>query len=602
MQANESRGLVSQEMREMIREGSIVNLLEEDRIQPASFDPGVGDELYVIETETKGLFHPDKGKTVYRTLLELPRRRRQKANISDGYELKIGFTYLVPLLSKVRLSENEFLKSSPKSSLGRIFFDTRLVADYNDCLDFATYNCCGDSEISLWLLVQPLAFNAILHPGISLNQLRFSQGLEAKLSPTQIKEGLAKQQILYRRNREGEIVNAEQIVTDGLELHIDLSGEHTEGIVGLRARHNPTPIDLREKGKLKAEDFFEPLKAEQTLQGEKTVTLGRGEYCLFASHEILRIPPHLCAELESYSETGFRGPLHFAGFIDNGFNGDLVFEVRSEEERKIELKHGKPISKLQFYRTNIPDKIYGQEIGSNYQMQIGVRPAKYFGPFDFSFAARTYQKLDKITLCQIPEILLPHHNESEGFQLLQPDEVHSLIKDAEDGFWHSRYDCEGDPEILQPIPYIILFGPDESVFSYVRTKKITEFGERRLFNKISVAVGGHILQEDGPRLIATCANREITEEVNIDCYSPPELVGTMWATDKEVDNDHFGLIFKSHTNGKIERNEESIAASQMFNIDYLVRQENLLPFFETWSRKLLPHLKDIYNHNGMIIR
>ena len=54
-----------------------------------------------------------------------------------------------------------------------------------------------------------------------------------------------------------------------------------------------------------------------------------GEYYLLASAEVLKVPSHL-KKLASHSHIGI-SVLHFAGFIDNGFVGDLVFEVRSEE-------------------------------------------------------------------------------------------------------------------------------------------------------------------------------------------------------------------------------------------------------------------------------
>jgi deoxycytidine triphosphate deaminase len=112
--------LASQEIRARIKEGRIKTPFDELRIQPSSFEPIIGDEIYVLDTEA-GAFQPDENQTVYGTLLQLPEKRRQKVDIGGGFELKKGFTYLVPLEDRIILSPGEYVKSSPKSSLGRVF-------------------------------------------------------------------------------------------------------------------------------------------------------------------------------------------------------------------------------------------------------------------------------------------------------------------------------------------------------------------------------------------------------------------------------------------------------------------------------------------------
>jgi len=42
------------------------------------------------------------------------------------------------------------------------------------------------------------------------------------------------------------------------------------------------------------------------------------------------------------------------------------------------LEDGMPASKIDVFRNDLPDKIYGIEIGSHYQGQIGPRPSKFF--------------------------------------------------------------------------------------------------------------------------------------------------------------------------------------------------------------------------------
>ena len=149
--------LASQQIRKLISEGRIVlPSFDESRIQPSSFEPTIGNDIFVLDSETTGLFRPNKKKTIYESLLHLPNRRRRKGNVSGGFELKKGFSYLIKLEEKLRLVEGEYVKSSPKSSHGRLFLNTRLVGDYNPCFDELSHNYSQDKEIALWLLVQPL--------------------------------------------------------------------------------------------------------------------------------------------------------------------------------------------------------------------------------------------------------------------------------------------------------------------------------------------------------------------------------------------------------------------------------------------------------------
>ncbi len=580
--------LPSQDIRDSIMEGRIiVPRFDESRIQPSSFEPVVGDELFILDTETNGLFRPQAGETVYRTLLQLPGRQRRKVNINNGFEIKRGFTYLVPLEERVVLNQDEFIKSSPKSSFGRLFPNTRLLADYNPSFDEINSQYKHNSELMLWLLLQPLAFNLILQPGIPLNQLRFHTGYGSQLTPTEIIEEFKKNPFLFSEAN-GKLVPAKPFVTDTVLVHVDLSGKHTEGITGLRARYNPTPIDLSKEGEYEAEDYFEPLNGNR-------ITISRLEHYLLSSKELVNVPDHLNMELKSHSHVGFIGPLHFAGFLDNGFKGCLVFEVRSDELSNVEVKDGMPISKLDIFRTGRPDKVYGVSIGSHYQEQVGSRPPKYFKPFNFTFAARNYKKLDRLVLVQGAGVLTAHRKNRDSFEFITEETALKLKWDIENGFFQSRYDCEFDTEVLQPIPYIVLYGPDGTVFSYVRAENIQDYGDERLFGKHSVGVGGHIIQSDGPRYVERCLEREVTEEVEIrGNITKPKLVGTLMAYDNEVDRVHFGLIFTMLTDGSVTPKESSFVSGKMMDINELIVDPNYTKKYETWSRILIPYIKKLH--------
>ena len=578
--------LNSLEVRSKISDGSLItpstgNL--DSRIQPASFDPIIGDEIFILETETGGLFRPTNQDTIYRNLLQLPQRQRQKASTVD-FEMKKGFTYLIPLQDRIALKPNESVKSSPKSSIGRTFLNTRLLADFNTCFDEITYTHNDNAELMLWLLAQPLAFNTLLNPGLSLNQMRFFNGLDAQLTSREIISELEKNNLLYERGKDGQFKPLEAVVTDGLRVNLDLRGKHTEGIVALRARHNPNPIDLTKIGSYEAEDFFEPI-----VNKNGRVKIERGEHYLFASQEVLQIPKHLNVELKRFSHIGLRGDIHFAGFIDPGFIGDLVFEVKSDEPNDIMLDGDSiPVSTLQLFANKEPDISYGEKIGSHYHGQIGPKPAKYFKTFDYNYAARNYGKLSKIVLVQDAKSLKKIN--SGGFKPLNESQSAKLSSLIQEGFFHSRYDCESDEEVLQIIPYVLVFDNKNKVFSYVRAGNISDYGDHRLYGKHSIGVGGHILGTDGPDYLKNGLRRELREEINlVGAESEPKLYGTLVSREDAVSKVHFGLVYSLHCDSVSPR-ESSLLSGRTVPIEELMADTDAGKKYEVWSRILIDHL------------
>lgn len=574
----------SQEIRLAISNGIIRARLDEERIQPSSFEPVVTDELFIMDTEEGG-FRSNIRETVYRSLLQLPKRQRERVSITNGFELKKGFSYLIPLEDKIKVFEGLHIRSSPKSSLGRLFLNTRLVSDFGNCYDEINHQYTAGREVGLWLYVQPLAFNVIVHPGLSLNQLRFINGYESKINP----KDMEKLDFLFRLGDDGGLVPARKIISDGLEIHLDLEGKNTSGIVGLRARKNPTPIDLSRKEAYAAEDFFEPKKSDNG-----RLLIKRGEHYLLSSNEVFRVPKDISLVLRTYAD-GYMGPTHFAGFVDNGFIGDLVFELRSEEASETTLVHGMAISKVDAYRTNIPDKLYGEGIGSNYQEQIGCKPSKYFVPFDYGYAAKNYARLERIILVEDANLFNRFRRSSQGFEFMDMDSAQELCRMMEGGFFHSRYDCEYDEAVLQPIAYQLVFGEDNTIFSYVRTDKLQKSGEGRLHKKHSIGIGGHINKTDGPDFIRKGMLREKEKELAVDGeLRGPYFLGTIMAQDKPVDKVHFGLVYAWTLEGEVRQNDESIISGTMRPIKEIQNDGQYPLKFETWSRILIPKLGEIY--------
>lgn len=574
-----SRTLVSHEMRQAVKEGLIKtpSIDLEGRIQPASFEPIIGDEVYVLDTENGGLFRPDSREQVYWTLLQLPERRRRKESIVNGFTLKTGFSYLFKLEEKFNLPEGVKVEATPKSTQGRMFNLNRLMADYNSSFDEVMP--FQDKELELWLLSQPLAFDLIVHPGMTLNQLRFCVGNNYRLTDRELEEEYQKNQILRDVHK--------PLIQDGLRLSVDAIG--MEGIVGFRARKNQKAIDLREKNKYSIEDYFEPITAKNNV-----ISLKPSDCCLLFSKEWIMIPPHLNAKLKDRSQVGINGLVHFAGFFDPKFNGHCTYEIKSFEISPIALIDNMPLSELQFYRCNIPDKLYGAEAGSHYQDQEGPRVAKYFKGADFKELGKRYQKLNKDVLT-LPTRELNSVQDKLGFEFATHEKANCLEKLVKNPMFHLRYDCETDEEVLQVIPYVLVLNKDK-IFYYVRANKMEHYGDKRLNDKYSVGVGGHIHKEDALDYLVNCIKREVSEEVKFEKgYSEPILVGTLKARDEPVDRVHFGAIYAIQTDGDVFPAEKSIVESGFTPINTLMETYPRYNY-ETWSKILIPKLNEIKDY------
>lgn len=602
-----TRGYVwgSQTIRRKIIDGNILiknsNLALDDKgkfrdenleklVQPTSHDPIIGDEAFILDSEIGGIFRPRRNESVYKTLLQLPSKRRIRKNISDGFEVNQRFSYLVHLEQKVKLSNELVIRSSTKSSFGRIFLNARMFSDYNTCFNEINNPSPNGDPLDLWLMLQPLKFNLIFYPGLCINQLRFLYGDDVCLSSSEIKNEFSKEPLLYTKSNDGKLESITPVISpEGLQVSLNLLGNDTHGIIGFRARSTPESIDLKKVGNYDIEDFFEPCVVKDGS------FVFKGEECyLFSTAEILNTPKHLAFELETRSDVGFRGELHFAGFIDNGFKGDLILEVVSSELTDMIWYHGMPVGKLKIFNTEIPDKLYGEAIGSNYFGQTGPRPAKFFKKIDYAYVAREYEKLQKHVLVQDAKLVKRHRKILEGFEFVDNFTIDNLLEDVSNGFFQQRYDCENDELLLQLIPYVLLFGKDKNVFSYVRAKDIKNYGDQRLFGKHSIGVGGHINPCDGPNYLIKGLNRELEQEVDIiGSYREPRLVGTLFVSDKAVDRVHLGMIYKIHVNGSVTPKEAALVSGKMIPISELV-SDKLDNKYETWTRILIPKLDEIY--------
>src|SRR5205814_4337679 len=104
-----------------------------------------------------------------------------------------------------------------------------------------------------------------------------------------------------------------------------------------------------------------------------------------ATKEAVHAPPDHAAEMVPFDPLVGEFRVHYAGFFDPGFGHAAaggsgtraVLEVRSREVPFI-LEHGQIVGRLVYERmTERPKKLYGEDMGSNYQAQ-GLKLSKHF--------------------------------------------------------------------------------------------------------------------------------------------------------------------------------------------------------------------------------
>ena len=253
--------------------------------------------------------------------------------------------------------------SNAKSSNGRLDLLTRLITD-----DGTEFDRLPDGyDGPLYAEICPRSFSVLVRPGMRLNQLRLRQG-QAVLDDT----------ALRALHAETPLVGGPALIDQGLGFSVDLRPE-TGDLVGYRAKPHSGVIDLDRIGAYDPREFWDALHSR-----DGRLILDPGAFYILVSRESVAIPPDYAAEMAPYLAMVGEFRVHYAGFFDPGFGiGPLgtgargVLEVRCHEA-PFALEHGQVVGRLVYEKMQTrPDRLYGQDIASNYQGQ-GLKLAKQF--------------------------------------------------------------------------------------------------------------------------------------------------------------------------------------------------------------------------------
>jgi dCTP deaminase len=355
--------LPSQGLRRAVSEGWISSgdyRIRPESIQPASIDLRLAHHAWALRCS----FLPSVGTAVMDRVegdLALDR-----IDLRDGATLERDRPYLIPLVEELDLPSHVRAKANPKSSTGRLDVFTRVITDGNHRFDEIPAGYRG----KLYLEVVPRSFAVRVKPLLSLNQLRLAAG-DPRVTDSELTGIHSEFPLLYMDKH--ALPAGDLAIADGLFLSVDLSGPHNR-VVGYRAKKNSNRLDMSELAHYRQRDYWEPVYPE----AGGRIVLDPEIFYLLLSAEGVSVPPQYAAEMLAYDPTAGELRTHYAGFFDPGFGYDATghkfgsraaLEVRARDVPFM-VEHRQPICKLAFETMlEQPDKLYGADVGSNYQGQ-----------------------------------------------------------------------------------------------------------------------------------------------------------------------------------------------------------------------------------------
>lgn len=335
----------SQRITSAIAQGVIaVDLpLDLDQIQPASLDLRLGTRAYRLPAS----FLPGPGNTVADRVARLA---THEVDLTKPTVLERNCVHIIPLMERLSLPKGVSARANPKSSSGRLDIFVRVITDNGETFDDVPEGYCGP----LYAEVVPRSFAVLAQAGARLAQIRFREAATAPVAP---------------------------IRTVPVTIDLDPAGK-TGGIIGYRARRHAGLVDLAKIGGHAISEYWEPITA---IAGRRELVLDPDEFYILMSAESVFVGADEAAEMVAYDPSVGELRSHYAGFADpffgmteNGADGSrIVLEVRSHDVPFL-VDHGQRVATLIYEpMAERPDRLYGRDLGSNYQGQ-GLKLSKHF--------------------------------------------------------------------------------------------------------------------------------------------------------------------------------------------------------------------------------
>lgn len=183
----------------------------------------------------------------------------------------------------------------------------------------------------------------------------------------------------------------------------------------------------------------------------------------------------------------------------------------------------------------------------------------------------------------------------EGMNSISGKDLEDLLNKS---YFIPRWASDENPEEVEIIPYPILRTTHSNKAFCV--KRIGGSNEKRLVNKLSLGIGGHVNPErqlKGMHLILASLKRELEEELAFDSkimhQSVLQPIGLIRCMKTSVDLDHLGILFHivlpDNAEGQIAVRETDTLDGDFELIEDLNKAENFEKL-ENWSKIALPTL------------
>lgn len=159
------------------------------------------------------------------------------------------------------------------------------------------------------------------------------------------------------------------------------------------------------------------------------------------------------------------------------------------------------------------------------------------------------------------------------------------------GYFAPRDKVEEDPRLKQVIPYAVVVREGQ-VFCFQRTN---QGGERRLFGKRSVGVGGHVNPPDGDDVVRHALRRELEEELRLPAGWTAELRGLLNDDSTAVGSVHLGVVAVVDPGpGVVDvREKDTMSGSFISRAELAELHAKERASFENWSALLLDRLDEV---------
>jgi predicted NUDIX family phosphoesterase len=168
-----------------------------------------------------------------------------------------------------------------------------------------------------------------------------------------------------------------------------------------------------------------------------------------------------------------------------------------------------------------------------------------------------------------------------GIRQAELDAVSSMVAAA--GRLRPRIEMEVDPAYKQVIPYLVLRdGPD-----YFLMRRTTAGGDRRLHDRWSIGIGGHLNPVD--RTLQAGLAREWSEEMAAHFLPEFRFVGLLNDDQSDVGRVHLGVVFEADAAGRPVVVRETNKLEGGFAGPSAVA--GVADRLETWSRLVFDHLE-----------